>query len=216
MPRHLPRKLRGATDHTAASRPSPRPRPRPHAAHDQPVPSTAATARTRLPAAAARLGLPAASQRTTTVLAAVAVVLAVAAGVLFWQQQRAAAAAQAGDDALAAARTGAQTLFSYDYRTIDDNLAAGRKVVTGRLATDYRDTSAVVKPTAVSTKAVVKATVSEAGVVSAASDRVVVLLYLNQESQNKNTRGTKLDMNRVRLTLVQVDGDWKISRAEPL
>lgn len=205
MPRHLPRKLRGATDHAAASRPSPRPRPRP--VHEEPAPA---------PSAAAPLGLPAASRRTIQVLAAVAVVLAVAAGVLFWQQQRASAAAQAGDDALAAARTGSETLFSYDYRTIDDNLAAGRKVVTGKLATDYRDTSVVVKPTAVSTKAVVKATVSEAGVVSASPDQVVVLLYLNQASQNKNTQGTKLDMNRVRLTMVPVDGDWKISRAEPL
>jgi Mce-associated membrane protein len=58
--------------------------------------------------------------------------------------------------------------------------------------------------------------VSESGVVSASSDRVVVLLYLNQATQNKNVQGTRMDLNRVRMTMVRVGGDWKISRAEPL
>jgi Mce-associated membrane protein len=135
---------------------------------------------------------------------------------MFWQDRQAAAAVQAGNDARAAARTAAETLFSYDYRTIDDDIKDGKKVVTGKLATDYNATSAIVKPTAIDTKAVVKASVSEAAVVSAASDRVVVLMYLNQATQNKNLKATRMDMNRVRLTLVPVGGEWKISRAEPL
>jgi Mce-associated membrane protein len=157
-----------------------------------------------------------ASRRTVAVLAGVALVLAIAAGTLFAQGRMAAASVQAGEDGRAAARSAAETLFSYDYRTIDDNLAAGRKVVTGSLAKDYDATSKIVKPTAVDTKAIVKATVSEAAVVSADSERVVVLLYLNQATQNKNVQGTRMDMNRVRLTMVQSGGDWKISRAEPL
>jgi Mce-associated membrane protein len=158
----------------------------------------------------------AASRRLVAALAALAAVLAVASAVMFWQDRRAAAAVQAGNDARAAARTAAETLFSYDYRTIDENIKDGKKVVTGKLATDYNATSAIVKPTAIDTKAVVKASVSEAAVVSAASDRVVVLMYLNQATQNKNLKATRMDMNRVRLTLVPVGGEWKISRAEPL
>jgi Mce-associated membrane protein len=159
-----------------------------------------------------------ASRRTVAVLAGLALVLAIIAGTLCVQGRQAAAAVQAGDDARAAARTAAETLFSYDYRSIDDNIVAGKKVVTGALSKDYDATSKIVKPTAVDTKAIVKATVSEAAVavVSADSDRVVVLLYLNQATQNKNVQGTRMDMNRVRLTMVPVDGDWKISRAEPL
>jgi Mce-associated membrane protein len=163
-----------------------------------------------------RIPFAGASRRTVGVLAALAVVLAVAAGTLFFQDRQAAAATAAGDDARAAARTAAETLFSYDYRTIDDNITAGKKVVTGPLAADYDATSKIVKPTAADTRAIVKATVSDAAVVSATSDRVVVLVYLNQATQNKNVQGTRMDMNRVRLTMVQAGGDWKISRAEPL
>jgi Mce-associated membrane protein len=204
MPRPLPRKLRDASDSVGASRPSPRPRPRPHPVE----PEAAETSRRPL--------LPALSTRLLAALGAVAVVLAVASGVLFWQDSRASATVTASEDAVAAARTGAETLFSYDYRTIDANLAAGQKVVAGSLAKDYADTTKVVKPTAVANKAVVKATVSQAGVVSASPDQVVVLLYLNQATQNTKIQGTRMDMNRVRVTMEKVDGDWKIVRAEPL
>jgi Mce-associated membrane protein len=222
MPRPLPRALRAHNDaalrakndppaarEPASARPSPRPRPRPHpvAAPEDGYGGEASTA--RVPFAGA-------STRLVAALTALAVVLAVGLGVLFWQGHRSAAAAGAGADAHAAARSAAETLFSYDYRTIDANITAGKKVVTGVLAKDYDATSKVVKPTAVDTKAIVKATVSESGVVSASSDRVVVLLYLNQATQNKNVQGTRMDLNRVRVTMVRVGGDWKISRAEPL
>jgi Mce-associated membrane protein len=210
MPRPLPRALRAKNDTPPASRPSPRPRPRP-----TPVDEHTDPALTDVPAGP-RVPFDGASRRTVAVLAGLALVLAIAAGALFALDRQAAAAVQAGDDARAAARTAAETLFSYDYRTIDDNIVAGKKVVTGTLSKDYDATSKIVKPTAVDTKAIVKATVSEAAVVSADSDRVVVLLYLNQATQNKNVQGTRMDLNRVRLTMVPVGGDWKISRAEPL
>jgi Mce-associated membrane protein len=228
MPRPLPRALRGAGDsahraagdtahrgpaETPASRPSPRPRPRPHpgpAAEAAAPPSREDTAPSR------RRVLPGVSARAVTVLAALAVVLAIVAAVLGWQDVRARQTSAAADQALAAARTSAETLFSYDYRSIDSDLAAGRKVVTGQLAKDYADTSQVVKPQAVANRAIVDASVSAAGVVSAAPDKVVVLLYLNQATQNKNVSGTRMDYNRVRLTMVPVGGDWRIARAEPL
>jgi Mce-associated membrane protein len=216
MPRPLPRSLRAHGDRAPSpaaeptTRPSPRPRPRP-----TPVDEYTEAPLTEEPSGR---GIPfdGASRRTVGLLGAVALVLAIAAGALFVADRQAAADAKAGDDALAAARSAAETLFSYDYRSIDDNIAAGKKVVTGSLASDYSATSAVVKPAAVDTKAIVKATVSEAAVVSAASDKVVVLLYLNQATQSKNLQGTKLDLNRVRMTMVPTGGDWKISRAEPL
>jgi Mce-associated membrane protein len=222
MPRPLPRALRAAGDRDGAqretaapaSRPSPRPRPRPHPVEPVPEPAFESTAG-ETPAGRA---LPAvlSSRPLVAGLGVLVVLLAVAVSVLGFHSWRAAATAQAAEDALAAAQTSATTLFSYDYRTIDASLAAGKKVVTGQLATDYASTSAIVGPTAVKNQAVVKATVSEAAVVSADPDRVVVLVYLNQSTQSKNTEGTQLDMNRVRLTMVRAGDDWRITRAEPL
>jgi Mce-associated membrane protein len=217
MPRPLPRSLRAHGDRTAsaaaepATRPSPRPRPRP-----TPVDEYTEAPFTDEPSSGRGVPFDGASRRAVGLLAALALVLATVNGVLLVLDRQAAADTKAGDDALVAARTAAETLFSYDYRSIDDNIAAGKKVVTGTLASDYSATSAIVKPAAVDTKAIVKATVSDAAVVSAASDKVVVLLYLNQATQSKTVQGTKVDMNRVRMTMVPTGGDWKISRAEPL
>jgi Mce-associated membrane protein len=40
-----------------------------------------------------------------------------------------------------------------------------------------------------------------------------VLLYVNQYRKNVNITGEKVDQNRVVLTLVSVDGRWKVSHA---
>jgi Mce-associated membrane protein len=59
----------------------------------------------------------------------------------------------------------------------------------------------------------VVAEVSAAGVVSARADRAELLLYLNQYRRNVNTAGEKVDQNRVVLTMVPVDDEWKVARA---
>lgn len=229
MPRPLPRSLRGASEPAPpANRPSPRPRPRPR--HDDTPTADSGTSvdlldggRDRSPAPVearrgGRSGLPFgdASRRLVAALAALAVLLAGAAAYLGFVAWNDARTQQAADDALAAARSGAETLFSYDHRTIDADLAAAKKVLTGKLSTDYRDTSVSIKRLAAENRAIVEGSISEAGVVSAEPGRVVVLLYLNQSTQSKNLSGSRLDMSRVRVTMVEVGGDWRLARAEPL
>jgi Mce-associated membrane protein len=157
-----------------------------------------------------------ASRRLVVTLVAVVAVLVAAVGALGVLRWQAASTEQAATDALGSARSGAEILFSYDYRTIDNDIAAAKKVVTGALAADYAATSATIKPLAAKNLAIVKAAISEAGVVSASSDKVVVFLYLNQTTQSKNVAATELDMSRVRVTMVPVGDDWRIARAEPL
>ena len=38
-------------------------------------------------------------------------------------------------------------------------------------------------------------------------------MYLNQYRRNVNTAGEKVDQNRVVLTMVPVDGEWKVVKA---
>ncbi|MET7710576.1 hypothetical protein [Micromonospora sp. NPDC005413] len=57
------------------------------------------------------------------------------------------------------------------------------------------------------------AEVSATGVVTATAERVELLVYLNQYRRNVNTAGEKVDQNRVVLTLVPVDGEWKVAKA---
>jgi Mce-associated membrane protein len=118
--------------------------------------------------------------------------------------------------ALATAATAAQAIFYYDYRNFDTSVSNGRSFVTGEFAKEYGETTSALKANAVKEQAVVRATVSATGVVSARPDRVELLLYLNQYRHNANITGEKVDQNRVVLSMVRHDGDWKVAGATAL
>ena len=144
----------------------------------------------------------------------VAIVLAAAVAVAGWYgDHRAGQRDQAVRQALATAPAAAKALFSYDYRTFDDSVANGRTFATGAFADEYAQTTAALKQTATKQQAVVLAEVSATGVVSAGTDRVELLLYLNQYRRNVTTAGEKVDQNRVVLTMVPGDGEWKVAKA---
>jgi Mce-associated membrane protein len=92
-------------------------------------------------------------------------------------------------------------------------VANGKQFITGAFADEYAQTTATLKPAAEKQQAVVRAEVSAAAVVDAGPDQVEVLLYVNQYRRNVNITGEKVDQNRVVLTLVPVDGRWKVSHA---
>ncbi|MFF4874993.1 hypothetical protein [Micromonospora sp. NPDC000668] len=148
---------------------------------------------------------------------AVAIVLAAAvAGLGWWGDHRAGQRDAAVRQALATAPAAAKAIFSYDYRTFDDSVANGRTFATGPFGKEYEQTTAALKQTAATQQAVVAAEVSATGVVTATAQRVELLVYLNQYRRNVNTAGEKVDQNRVVLTLVPVDGEWKVAKAEAI
>jgi len=154
------------------------------------------------------------SRRRTVVLLAVAVVLVGGfAGWTYLAAQRAERTERAGRDALAAATAATQAIFSYDYRRFDVSVANGAQFVTGAFAREYAETTAALKAAAEKERAVVRAQVSSAAVISSSADRVDVLLYVDQYRRNANITGEKVDQNRVVLGLVPVDGEWKVVQA---
>ncbi|MBC2902258.1 hypothetical protein [Streptomyces cupreus] len=141
----------------------------------------------------------------------------VAVGVLGWQYWEARRAQQARGEAMAAARKAAPVVLSYDYRHLDRDFARARALLTGKFAGEYRKTTtAVVGPTAKKYHGVVKATVATASVVSAAPDKVVVLLFANQITESTRVSGSRLDLNRVRMTMARTDEGWKVSAVDAL
>ncbi|GAA1668190.1 hypothetical protein [Fodinicola feengrottensis] len=220
-----PEPVKPTRDTTETRRPSPRPSPRPSDQRADTSRSRSARSSRRTPPGRRRrrrttnrwLPFQAASGLTLVVLLLLVVLMgAVSGGLVFWQAYDA-DAATARTAAVAAAAVQAQTLFSYDYRHLDRDIAASRKVITGQLATDYVKTSTlVVGPQATANKAVVAATVTASSVVTAAPGQVTVLVFLNQAVQNKNVQGTRLDQYRVRMVMQKVSGKWLISQATPL
>jgi Mce-associated membrane protein len=113
----------------------------------------------------------------------------------------------------AAATPASAAIFSYDYRTFDASVESGRSFTTGTFTDEYVKTTDSLKATAISEQAVVTAQTSVSGVIDATPQRVEVLLYVNQYRRNSNISGEKVDQNRVVLTLVSVDGSWKVAGA---
>lgn len=149
-------------------------------------------------------------------LPALVVLILVAAAVAaasWYGDHRAGQRDRAVRQALATAPAAAKALFSYDYRTFDDSVANGRTFATGDFADEYARTTATLKQTATTQQAVVLAEVSATGVVTAGADRVELLVYLNQYRRNVSTAGEKVDQNRVVLTMVPVNGEWKVVKA---
>jgi Mce-associated membrane protein len=149
-----------------------------------------------------------------TVLAvALTLIAAALAGAAWLGASQARADERAGSDALAAARAATPAIFSYDYRGFEASVANGKLFVTGDFAKEYADTTTSLQAAATKEQAVVRAEVSAAGVVQASAAQVEILLYVNQYRRNVNITGEKVDQNRVVLTLVAVDGQWKVSHA---
>ena len=153
-------------------------------------------------------------RRRVVVLAVATLIVAGVGGYVWAQHHQAQQRESATRACMAAATPAAQAIFSYDYRTFDAGVAAARAFITGDFASEYAKTTASLKPTAVSVKAVVQAQVSAAGVVDVTGDgRVDVLVYLNQYRRNANISGEKVDQDRVVLTMVRGGSGCKVSRA---
>ena len=65
-------------------------------------------------------------------------------------------------------------------------------------------------------KAVVKANVINAGVVRASPDEVVTVVYVNQVTTSTQVTGEKVDLSRVRMTLVRSGDRWLVTRVDAL
>jgi Mce-associated membrane protein len=121
----------------------------------------------------------------------------------------------ASANAVAAAKTSVQTILSYDYRSINADIAKAKADSTGVFAHQYAGTAAQLLSEAKQEKAIVQATIGSSGVVSASANNVVVLLFVDQasvrEASGQKSPTTRIDQSRVRVTMTLVRGRWLVS-----
>ncbi|WP_217240461.1 hypothetical protein [Streptomyces sp. AC555_RSS877] len=149
----------------------------------------------------------------------------VAVAVLGWQYRDGRRTEAARTEAVAAARKAAPSVLSYDYRHLERDFAKARTHLTGDFSSEYgKTTKTVVGPTAKKYQGVVKATIAAPGsggtpaasVVSASPDEVVVLLFVNQVTESTQVSGSRVDLNRVRMTMSRTTDAWKVSAVDAL
>lgn len=195
----------------------PDPGPDPDATSDQPAPE--ASEDQEAPPRGRRRA------RLSAVLALLTVAGLVAVAVLGWQYRDGRQVEAARAQALAASQQAAPLVLSYDYRHLDRDFTAARDRLTGSFRDEYgRTTKTVVAPTAKKYKGVVKASVvtppdggaPAASVASASADSAVVVLFVNQVTKSTQVSGSRVDLNRVRMTLTRTTDGWKVSAVDAL
>lgn len=120
-------------------------------------------------------------------------------------------------DALAVARASSRVIFSYDYRHLAQDFAAGRVFTTGAFRTEYDTTTTkLVTDVAQRYKGVAVADVSAAAVETSSNNNVVVLVFLNQQSSSTIQTTPKISQSRLEMTLVRIGGHWLVSGVKAL
>lgn len=166
-------------------------------------------------------------------LAVVLVVLVVAAaGALAWLVVRSgdaaptvtaadssdAVVASAGDGAQAreAASEAAERAYAYSWRTLADDKAAARELMTGPMRRRYDRTMAGTTTTSRRDRTEVRAEVAGSALVSVSDRWARVLLFVNQRTSGDDLDTPRLDLDRVLVTLERVDGAWLVSELDAL
>ena len=150
------------------------------------------------------------------VLLVVLALLLAAAGVLGLLSVQAERTQDALDEAVAVAERAAAAVLSYDHRTVERDVRAARAYATGAFLDEYRSATADLAEQAERGKVVVDARVLSAGVVDGDEDRVVVLVFADQSTTRTDAPEPRLDQVRLRLTMLPVDGGWRIAELDRL
>ena len=166
-------------------------------------------------------------------VAALAALVVVAAVVLVWLVQRAGDAGAAdvttaeSDDAVVAsaavkdavretASEAATRAYSYTWKTLAEDKADARDLMTEQMARQYDRTMAGVATTSRREHTEVSATVTGTALVTASASDARVLVFVNQSTTGDDLDKPLLDLDRVLVTLVRAGGEWKVSELDAL
>lgn len=175
------------TDQDDAERPSPKPR-------SEPVPDPGA-GRGWKPVLSALIA------------AVVFFVAAVTFGVLWFVERH---AESERDAALAAAKVYAVDLTTYHHGRIDENFEKVTSNSTEKFAKMYREVSKQLTDLLKKYRADSRGELLHAGVAEFSGDKAVVVLIIDTTITNTNSPQPRIDRNRMVMTVLEVDGQWKL------
>lgn len=165
---------------------------------------------------AARRGIPWSRVVAFGVVPAVALILAVAGGYLFWRNSTTDGAEAAREDSVAAARSIAIAMLTYEPQTVDQQLGAAKEKLTGSFRDTYSSLiDSVVVPGAREQQIAAVTDVPAAASVSADAEHAVVLLFVNQ-TVTVGSEPPSTTASSVRVTLDKVGDQWLVSNFQPI
>lgn len=124
---------------------------------------------------------------------------------------------RARTEALGEARAKVATVLSYNFRTVEADIAASTELLTGEAKRQFEATTAQwVVPASVDAHITNTAEVVDAGVVSATEDRVETVVFVTQTTVNKAAREPRISGSRLVVTMTREGDTWLISVMDPI
>jgi len=137
-------------------------------------------------------------------------------GFLGWQQWQEHRVQQAGQQALHAAIEYAQVLTSIDSNNVDQNFKDVLDGATGEFKDMYTQSSVQLRQLLIDNKATAHGVVVDSAIQSESTDKVVVLVFIDQTVTNTAVPDPRIDRSRVKMTMEKVDGRWLASKVQLL
>ncbi|WP_330255052.1 RDD family protein [Nocardia sp. NBC_00565] len=127
------------------------------------------------------------------------------------------ASEQVRSDAPRIATDATVALLSYKPETVDADLAAASSKLTGDFLSYYEDyTKKVVIPAAKEKKVSTRAQAAGTAVISADDHHATVLVFINQTTTTAENPQPATMSSTVRVDLVEIGHEWRISQFEPI
>lgn len=133
---------------------------------------------------------------------------------LGWQIWREHTVSAAGEAAEQAAINYAQVLTSIDSNNVDRNFGDVLNGATGDFKDMYTKSSVQLRQLLIDNKATAHGVVVESAIQSETNDKVVVLLMVDQTVTNAVRPDSRVDRNRMKITMERVDGRWLASQVD--
>lgn len=135
---------------------------------------------------------------------------------LRWHRDRGTVAVPKG--ALRIAPVYAVEISTYNYQTLDQDLAKVRKISTKSFGDHYKQLTDQLRTTFVKYKATTNASVAQCAggpcvaIRSISGNQVVALVAVDQVARNTTVKAARTDSYRMEITLVRSGGRWLIDR----
>lgn len=137
-------------------------------------------------------------------------------GFLGWRQWQDHQLKVAGEQAQQAAIAYAQVLTSIDSNKVDDNFKQVLDGATGEFKDMYTQSSVKLRQLLIDNKATAHGVVVDSAIQSETTDKVVVLLFIDQTVTNTAAPDPRIDRSRIKMTMEKVDGRWRASKVQLL
>ena len=137
-------------------------------------------------------------------------------GFLGWKQWQEHQIKQAGEQAQQAAINYAQVLTSIDSNNVDQNFRQVLDGATGEFKDMYTQSSVQLRQLLIDNKATAHGVVVDSAIQSESTNKVVVLVFIDQTVTNTQAPDPRIDRSRIKITMEKIDGRWRASKVQLL